>query len=248
MPLTKHDAEQLLEQLYATAEVLGSEIKPAAATLMVRDLRDHDRPEVEQALARCRAELNGRLTLAAILERVPSANAYLSANEAWALALASMDEADTVVWTEEIAKALGVASPILTEGDKVGARMAFIAAYEREVEQAKAAGRQPSWKPSLGHDPQRREMALQEAVEAGKLPAPRVEALLPPPEKPVTEEGRAQIREITDHLRDLIAGRDQEAARRREELRQEQEERRQELIAQAEQRMRERNIAAQGRA
>lgn len=234
MPLTRDDAEQLLEQLYATAEVLGSEIKPAAATLMIRDLRDHERPEVEQALARCRAEINGRLTLAAILERMPSANAHLTANEAWAVALASMDEAETVVWTEEIAQALGVASPILAEGDKVGARMAFIAAYERSVDQAKAQGRKPQWKPSLGHDQQRREMVLAEAVEHGKLPAPRAAALLPPPDKPTTEAGRAQVREITAHLRDIIAGREQAAADRRQAEAERQRVRRQELEAQAE--------------
>ncbi|SEN66259.1 hypothetical protein [Halomonas caseinilytica] len=248
MPLTRQEAEDLLDQLYATAEVLGNEIKPAAASLMIRDLRDYDRPEIEQALARCRSEITGRLTLAAILERMPSANAFLSPNEAWALALASMDEAETVVWTEEIAQALGVASPILAEGDKVGARMAFLSAYERAVDQAKAVGRRPEWKPSLGHDPQRRETVLQEAVEDGKLPAPRAEALLPPPDKPTTEVGRAQVRQITDHLRDIIAGRDQAAARRREDRRQQEEERRQELIAQAEQRMAERDNAIQGRA
>lgn len=234
MPLTKHDAEQLLEQLYATAEILGSEIKPAAASLMVRDLREYERPEIEQALARCRSEITGRLTLAAILERMPTANAHLTANEAWALALASTDETETVVWTEEIAQALGVASPILGEGDKVGARMAFIAAYERRVEQAKAEGRRPQWKPSLGHDLQRREMVIKEAAEAGKLPAPQVAALLPPPDKPTTEAGRAQFREITAHLRDLIASRDREAERRREASRQRQEQRREELIEQAE--------------
>lgn len=247
MPLTRQDAEDLLEQLYATAEVLGSEIKPAAASLMIRDLRDHERSEVEQALARCRSEINGRLTLAVILDRMPSANAFLSPNEAWALALASMDESETVVWTEEIAKALGVASPILSEGDKVGARMAFIASYEREVEKAKSDRRKPEWKPSLGHDPQRREMVLAEAVEHGKLPAPRAEALLPPPSKPTTEAGRAQVREITTHLRDIIAGRDRAVAEHRARQQQEHEDRRQELIDQAEQRMREESIA-QGRA
>ncbi|MCP1366608.1 hypothetical protein BIS06_15395, partial [Halomonas sp. BBD48] len=95
MPLTKQDAEQLLEQLYATAEVLGSEIKPGAANLMVRDLREYSRQEVEKALARCRSELTGRLTLAAILDRIPGANAFLSPNEAWALALSSLDENET---------------------------------------------------------------------------------------------------------------------------------------------------------
>jgi hypothetical protein len=236
MPLTKHDAEQLLEQLYATAEVLGSEIKPAAASLMVRDLRQHERSEIEQALARCRSELTGRLTLAAILDRMPSANAYLSPNEAWALALTSLDDRDTVVWTQEVASAMGVAQPVLDQGDKVGARMAFLAAYDREVATAKAEGREPKWQVSLGYDPAGRKAAIEEAVRAGRLPAPKVEHLLPAPELTgddevgeITAEEKARRTAAVNKLRALLddaniggkaGGNDWQEERREELLRQ----------------------------
>ena len=225
--------DHLMELIYATAEVLGQELKARAVVLMANDLSDYPVREVEAALARCRAELTGRLTLTAILERMPSAQQHLLPNEAWALALASMDESETVIWTEEIAQALGVASPILAEGDKVGARMAFLSAYERAVTLAKSEGRRPRWTPSLGTDPQRRQMVLAEAVAAGRLPAPRAEALLPPPDKPTTEAGRAQVREITNHLREIIAGRDRAADDKRRRDRAREERRRRELIAQA---------------
>ena len=242
--LTKTDAEELLEQLYATAEVLGSEIKPAAASLMIRDLRQYQRGEIEQSLARCRSELTGRLTLAAILERMPSADAYLSANEAWALALSGEDDMDTIVWTEEVAAAMGVARPVLDLGDKVGARMAFIGAYEREIAQAKAEGRKPKWTVSLGYSPERRQDAISEAVKMGRLEAPKVEHLLPAPhgfkdpDEADTPEEKAKVKANINFLRSLLE--DDGSAKQEAELerRRQEEVRRQELIEQAEDRQR----------
>lgn len=240
MPLTKHDAEQLLDQLYATAEVLGSEIKPAAASLMVRDLRDYERPEVEQALARCRSEINGRLTLASILERMPSANAYLSANEAWALALDAQDESKTIIWTDEVSQALGVARPILEAGDKVGARMAFIGAYDRAVAASKAEGRHPRWWPSLGDSKEMRAEAIEQGIKDGRLPAPKVAHLLPAPDRPATvEEGGdpEKVSAMIQQLRDVLSDSNESARQEREAQRQREEERREWLLAEAEKRM-----------
>nr|WP_287838017.1 hypothetical protein [Halomonas sp.] len=242
--LTKHDAEDLLEQMYATAEVLGSEIKPAAATLMIRDLRQYQRSEIEQSLARCRSELTGRLTLAAILERMPSADAHLSANEAWALALSGEDDMDTIVWTEEVAAAMGVARPVLDLGDKVGARMAFIGAYEREIAKAKAEGRKPKWTVSLGHSPERRQDAISEAIKKGQLEAPKVEHLLPAPhgfkepDQADTPEEKAKVKANINFLRSLLE--DDGSAKHEAELerRRQIEIRRQELLQQAEDRQR----------
>lgn len=233
MPLNTAEHDQIVELVYATAEVLGHEIRPGAAVVIAEDLGAYAFAEIRQALARCRAELHGRLTLAAILERMPSANAHLSPNEAWALALTSLDEQETVVWTPEVAKAFGVARPVLEGGDKVGGRMAFLAAYERELGIAKAEGRQPEWQVSLGHDPQRREMVLEEAVTAGRLPAPKVAHLLPPPETPPTPQAQAQRRLVVGKLREIINSPNQEAARQRREAREQEERRRAELLAQA---------------
>ncbi|RUR38516.1 hypothetical protein [Vreelandella populi] len=242
--LTKIDAEQLLEQLYATAEVLGSEIKPAAASLMIRDLRQYPRAEIEQSLARCRSELTGRLTLAAILERMPSADAFLSANEAWALALSGQDDLDTIVWTEEVAAAMGVARPVLDLGDKVGARMAFIGAYDREIAKAKAEGRKPKWQVSLGYSPERRQDAISEAIKLGRLEAPEVQHLLPAPhgfknpddelDPEVKERAQANIK----HLRSLLSDDGRAKTEAEDERRRQEEIRRQELIEQAYERKR----------
>lgn len=102
----------------------------------------------------------------------PQQPKWISANEAWAIALPAADEAETVVWTQEIAKAWAISKPILEAGDKVGARMAFIPAYERFVESARNEGRLPQFEISAGWDADRRDRAVTNAVTAGLLPAP----------------------------------------------------------------------------
>tara|TARA_R110001583_G_scaffold18501_5_gene73581 strand:- start:1851 stop:2582 length:732 start_codon:yes stop_codon:yes gene_type:complete len=233
MPLTTEQHEQVLELVYATAEVLGQEMRPSAGMLIADDLSAYPFDEIRRALARCRAELFGKLTLAAIIERLPSANAHLSGNEAWALALNSTDEQETVIWTPEIARAFAAAKPVLAGGDKIGARMSFLAAYERELSTAKAEARQPEWQVSLGHDPQRREIVLNDAVSAGKLPAPKVAHLLPPPDKSVTEEGKRQRKQVVSKLREIINQPSDQKAQARREARELEEARRRELLEQA---------------
>ncbi len=246
MPLTSQDAAQVIELLYATAEVLGTEIKPAAATLMAKDLRQHSRAEIEQALARCRSELSGRLTLAAILERIPGANAFLTPNEAWARALEAQDEMATIIWTDEIAAACGVAQPILDAGDKVGARMAFIAAYEREVAKAKAESREPRWWPSLGESKEQRTAAIEQGIKDGLLPAPSVEHLLPaPPIVPTgNDEGSKKVRAIIANLRATLEADEEDRAAKVREEREEFERRKAEVLGAAEAKMAEKKRGA----
>ena len=101
--------------------------------------------------------------------------------EAWAIAVRASDEADTIVWTAEIAEAWGVCSPVFHLNDEVGARMAFKAAYSRMVSTARAAREPVQWCPTIGHDTARRNDAITRAVESGQLPA----AYLPAPTGPV---------------------------------------------------------------
>lgn len=107
------------------------------------------------------------------------------ANEAWAIALRSRDERDTVVWTQECAQAFTIASAVLDEGDEVGARMAFKASYERLIEAARAQGSKAQWVKSLGHDPYLREQVLTDAVRAGRLLLADVKTVVPALAAPV---------------------------------------------------------------
>lgn len=91
-------------------------------------------------------------------------------DEAWSIALTSLDELDTVLLTEEILAALAVARPLLELRDKVAARLAFVEAYERHVSMARRGkGQATKWIVSLGEDKSRRMHALAEGVRLGRL-------------------------------------------------------------------------------
>ncbi|MFJ2362484.1 hypothetical protein ACIPIN_01990 [Pseudomonas sp. NPDC087697] len=162
--LSSEDRAQLAGAICATAETLGQTISAAAAELMAEDLAMFPPADIRKALQACRRELTGKLTLAAILQRVQAADGRPGKDEAWAIALTAGDEIETVVVTAEIQQAMTAAVPILRLGDKVGARMAFMSAYERLVSAARADAVPTTWSVSLGFDPTRRVAAIESAV------------------------------------------------------------------------------------
>ncbi len=132
--------------------------------------------------------------------------------EAWAMVPQS--EAETVVWTKEMAEAYGVAAPLINAGDRIAARMAFKEAYSRAMTLAKASGRPVVWLICLGSDWEQRKRALAAAADAGRispelayencaaLPAPAsVTALLPPPNPPKRATARQQLQALIDGKR-----------------------------------------------
>lgn len=155
----------LVEELIVTAEVCGTVLSEAAGTIIADELATYDRAQVSGALRKCRRELKGRLTMAAIVERLDDGRP--GAEEAWAMI--PHDESGSVVWSEEMASAFGIARPLLDSGDKVAARMAFREAYSRMVAEARDARMPARWSPSLGHDRNGRDAALSAAITAGRL-------------------------------------------------------------------------------
>lgn len=171
----------IVEMMVATSEAMGQELKPSTIAVMAEDLVDYSLNDVYDATTRCRRELRGRLTLADIIERLESADGRLSGDEAWPLIVTARDETQTVVWTDEIELAASSAWPILQAGDKVGARMAFLRAYERVVRESRAAGKRQQVRVSLGTDQAARVCAIEAAIEAGRLIRQDVQHLLPAP-------------------------------------------------------------------
>lgn len=105
----------------------------------------------------------------------------ITPDEAWSMALLGRDESATVMTNTLIDAGMAAANPILQLGDKVGARMAFLAAYKR------ADGHVPCvWRVSLGHDITQREYVIRDAVVAGYITAVSVQHLLP---APITQAG-----------------------------------------------------------
>ncbi|BBP82441.1 hypothetical protein PHLH8_20830 [Pseudomonas sp. Pc102] len=183
---------KLVATICATADSLGTQITPAAAAMMANDLAGHDFDAVCLALAECRRTLKGRFALSDVITRIAARDGRPSRDEAWSIALSSQDESDTVVMTPEIQLALAAARPVLDIGDKVGARMAFLSAYDRYLEEARADGSPVTWLVSLGFDPQRRDVAIRSAVQLKRLPAEKAQLFLEQIlDAPVTQDGAA---------------------------------------------------------
>ena len=157
----------LAKALIVTAEVMGHELSPLAAEAMADELASYPPAAVAAALRRCQREQSGRLTLAAVIARID--DGHPGVEEAWAMCPRSEDT--TVVWTDEICAAYGVASPLLAEGDAVAARMAFKEAYARLLQEARDEKRAAKWTVSLGHARDGRCEPVVAAVEKGRLPA-----------------------------------------------------------------------------
>ncbi|SDJ39373.1 hypothetical protein [Pseudomonas abietaniphila] len=190
--LSFDDQAELAMAICATAETLGQTISPSAAQMMAEDLAEHTIEVIASALRSCRRELTGRLTLGAILQRIQAADGRPGKDEAWSIAMAASDEFDTVVLTPEIRQAMSASGPILDAGDKVGARMAFLSAYERLVSSARAEGTPLKWEVSLGYDQARRVQAIESAVRSQLISQDAGTKYLADLRiAPVTEDGRA---------------------------------------------------------
>lgn len=190
--LSFDDRAQLAGAICATAETLGQTISATAAELMAEDLAVFAPVDIRKALQSCRRELTSKLTLAAVLQRIQAEDGRPGKDEAWAIAMTTNDEFETVVLTDEIQLALAAAKPVLDAGDKIGARMAFISAYERFVSQARDDVKPVNWHVSVGFDANRRIEAVNKAVQLQRIPQDRGRLYLADlSSAPITEDGRA---------------------------------------------------------
>lgn len=191
----------LAAAICATAEAMGQEMNPGTAAMMAEDLCAYPVTAVKAALKACRFEVKGKLAMADILQRVQAADGRPGKDEAWAIAMTTNDEFETVVLTDEIQLALAAAKPVLDAGDKIGARMAFISAYERFVAQTRGDVKPVNWHVSVGFDASRRTAAITKAVQMQRIPQERGQLYLADLSvAPVTEDGRALAGLITGEV------------------------------------------------
>jgi hypothetical protein len=165
----------LLEAVAVTAELCGRTFSEPAARIFCADLDGYPDASVIKALAKCRREVKGLLTVQDVVSRIDDGRP--GAEEAWSMM--PFDERQSVVWSDEMASAFGICGPLLAQGDRVAARMAFKEAYNRLVATAREEGRKVNWTPSLGHDKGGRESVLMAAVEAGRLSYEHASDLVP---------------------------------------------------------------------
>lgn len=214
-------SDQLVMALGVTVEVCGAQWSDAAMSIALRDLAKFPEELVIAALDRCRTELKYKLTLGDIIERIDDGRP--APDEAWAQVSAGLDERATVVATDEALEALGEVRGLV--GDHNAVRMAFREAYKRITLRNKSAGLLPRWVPSLGHDPEGREVALRAAAAAGRIDGASVAGLLgaatpalalpPRSEEDIMQEGRERVAGILAQLGGVLRA-DRQKQRERE--------------------------------
>ena len=120
-------------------------------------------------------------TVAELLDGIRLMDGRPDVEEAWSIVSQSLnDEGVTIVWTQEMASAFGVA--LGAREDRVAARMAFKESYNRALRDARRKGTPVKWTPSFGTDSTGRDGPLIKAVAEGKLLAEHVQQFLSAPE------------------------------------------------------------------
>ncbi|HHH31520.1 MAG TPA: hypothetical protein ENK57_24670 [Polyangiaceae bacterium] len=239
--MRESDFEAFCELWVAAHETYGKVPTPAALRIAFAALEPYSLEQVSHALtAHLRNPERGQYPPkpADVIAAISAEDGHLPAEEAWAIAVMAEDEDETLVWTDEIAQAWGVARPILAVGDRIGARQAFVSAYQRLVAEARAAGRAPRWTISPGRNVERRRAVVEQAVAEGRISAERAKTLLPPadgdegfgnavagmlagkvsplPQDPKARARLAELRKVIDQAEQRLEA---EAAARRERAR-----------------------------
>lgn len=155
-------SKPILEALAVMAELTGTEWSKPTVQVIERELSAYPESDVMMAIRRCQTELRCRVSLADILDRIPSL--HPGVEQAWGLITKVMNnEHVSICWTNEMREAYGAAAPL--SGDLVAARMAFKETYSKLVSEARATRKMPSWSVSLGYDPAMRAECVREAAQ-----------------------------------------------------------------------------------
>ncbi len=193
------DKPKFANIMFGLGEYFGKQITQPVIDIYWRVLENYDLRAIDRAVSVI-------LSNPEALPFMPKANEiiaampseaglqWLSADEAWAHVVSAHDEKNSVVFpSDEAQKAWHqAAQPIFNQRDQSPARMAFRAAYDRLVSQAKAEGRRPSAEPSFGSEPSGRQVAIDDAVRRGWLTidSPKIPEEFRIAAQPITDTGR----------------------------------------------------------
>jgi len=169
---------RIVQALSVAFQFVNQSMPDLAIEEMAEELAAYPEAQVLAALKRCRSELKS-IRYSDILDRMPGG--HPGPEEAWSCVSRGMqNEALTVVWTDQMREAYGVAAGLAD--DPIAARVAFKESYTKLVSEARSRNERPAWCVSLGTDKADRERAVSEALKAGKLLPAYASKFLPLPE------------------------------------------------------------------
>lgn len=207
------DYTEFCDLLDGAYDLIGSGtnkiISGSAKSLFFSAMGSYSLQTVRAALgAHCLDKVRGRFTPkpADIIEQIEASAANdgrPGGEEAWAIALPSQDEANSVIWTDEIAESFSICRPVLESSGAISARKSFLEVYSRKVAQSQAERRPVRWSITLGWDKTQHAAVMEKAAIVGLLAAPAVHALLPAPDGDVVPDAKARAQ--LDGIRQMLA-------------------------------------------
>lgn len=215
------DVPEFLEGLDAVFGLYGAAMTHTQKLLWVELLKPYNLRDVLSAMKAHMSDGKcGRYTPkpADIIDRIQGAtvaDGRPGVEEAWSIAVQAMDEAMSVVVSEEIMQAIGNCRQLIEAGDKTASRMAFKEIYTRLVAQARYDRKPVEWRLSLGSDPDQRAIAAERGVRDGRLskivadqyllPQANAFALLENKARvAATEKDHVFARQMIDRLKEML--------------------------------------------
>ena len=182
--MNKSDFDDFGPVWRAASEVYNVTPTDAALGLTFRVLEKYDLHDIKIAIADYLSTGRFAPKPADIVDRLCANDGRLSADEAWAKAIIFFDSGRSVVMNDDISMSVSEAEGIYQDGDKIGARMAFKASYERNVSEARKLNKPVRWWPCLSDngDEAERRAVMEQAVVQELLTAEHVEKILPVPQ------------------------------------------------------------------
>lgn len=166
--MKQNEFDSFSEMLAATQRYYGRAPDATVTTIYWNALRALPLVTVRAAMQEHIAHSKFMPQVSDILDALKAQDERPEAEAAWAIVAPTLgNEYVTIVWTEEMASAYGVACHLAD--DKIAARMAFKESYAAAVRSARDQGKPARWELCLGYDAAGRDGPLLAAVAEGKL-------------------------------------------------------------------------------
>ncbi len=165
----------IINQVSGLAVIFGTEINERRLESYAEHLADIPKERLQQAFWTAGRDLKFFPKLAELRELAGAfpdlaTDGRPGPEEAWArMPKGERMEEDSVVWCEEERTAYSACRSLLSNGDLIGARMAFKERYEKDLAEARSQRRPVQWTMSVGFDVEHRLTTLATAVQEKRM-------------------------------------------------------------------------------